>query len=110
MASLRCRILHRAQFASLSSSYPDAVGRDDEISGKDVSGWCLDACLSNCQLRAEGDAGDDASIALADAYVKGIRNFDAVKAYEGMRMNAFSTPYLAKDTVPERAAAPSLPI
>ena len=41
--------------------------------------------------------GDDASIALADAYVKGIRNFDAVKAYEGMRMNAFSTPYLAKD-------------
>ncbi len=41
--------------------------------------------------------GDHASAALADAYVKGIRNFDAEKAYEGMRLNAFSTPYLAKD-------------
>ena len=41
--------------------------------------------------------GDHASAALADAYVKGVRNFDAGKAYEGMRMNAFSTPYYAKD-------------
>ena len=41
--------------------------------------------------------GDHASAALADAYVKGIRNFDAEKAYEGMRMNAFSTPYVYKD-------------
>ena len=50
---------------------------------------------ANCGQREM--LGDDASIALADAYVKGIRNFDAVKAYESMRMNAFSTPYLAKD-------------
>lgn len=41
--------------------------------------------------------GDHASAALADAYVKGIRNFDARKAYEGMRMNAFSTPYIYKE-------------
>ena len=41
--------------------------------------------------------GDHSGAALADAYVKGIRNFDAAKAYEGMRLNAFSTPYLAKD-------------
>ncbi len=41
--------------------------------------------------------GDHASAALADAYIKGIRNFDAAKAYEGMRMNAFSTPYLYED-------------
>ena len=41
--------------------------------------------------------GDHASAALADAYVKGIRNFDAMKAYEGMRQNAFSTPYYSKD-------------
>ena len=41
--------------------------------------------------------GDHASAALADAYVKGIRNFDAQKAYEGMRMNAFSTPYIYKE-------------
>ena len=41
--------------------------------------------------------GDHAGAALADAYVKGIRNFDARKAYEGMRMNAFSTPYYFKD-------------
>lgn len=41
--------------------------------------------------------GDHASAALADAYVKGIRNFDAKKAYDGMRQNAFSTPYYSKD-------------
>ena len=36
--------------------------------------------------------GDHCSVALADAYVKGIRGFDAEKAYEGMRKNAFETP------------------
>lgn len=41
--------------------------------------------------------GDHASAALADAYVKGIRNFDAFKAYEGMRLNAYSTPYIYKE-------------
>ena len=41
--------------------------------------------------------GDHASVALADAYVKGVRNFDAKKAYEGMRLNAYSTPYIYKE-------------
>ena len=36
--------------------------------------------------------GDHAGVALADAYVKGIRNFDAATAYEGMRKNAFEQP------------------
>ncbi len=36
--------------------------------------------------------GDHAGVALADAYVKGIRNFDVWKAYEGMRKNAFESP------------------
>jgi predicted alpha-1,2-mannosidase len=36
--------------------------------------------------------GDHCSVVLADAYVKGIRNFDYEKAYEGMRKNAFETP------------------
>ena len=36
--------------------------------------------------------GDHCSVALADAYVKGVRNFDADKAYEAMRKNAFETP------------------
>lgn len=36
--------------------------------------------------------GDHCSVALADAYVKGIRGFDAEKAYEGMRKNAFEVP------------------
>ena len=36
--------------------------------------------------------GDHCSVALADAYAKGIRNFDANKAYEAMRKNAFETP------------------
>ena len=36
--------------------------------------------------------GDHCSAVLADAYVKGIRNFDYKKAYEGMRKNAFETP------------------
>ena len=36
--------------------------------------------------------GDHASVALTDAYVKGIRSFDAKTAYEGMRKNAFESP------------------
>jgi len=36
--------------------------------------------------------GDHASVALADAYVKGIRGFDAKLAYQGMRKNAFESP------------------
>ena len=36
--------------------------------------------------------GDHAAAAIADAYVKGIRNFDVVKAYEGLRKNAFESP------------------
>lgn len=36
--------------------------------------------------------GDHAGVALADAYVKGIRNFDAMTAYEGLRKNAFESP------------------
>ncbi len=36
--------------------------------------------------------GDHAAAALADAYVKGVRNFDIEKAYEGIRQNAFDSP------------------
>lgn len=36
--------------------------------------------------------GDHCTAAMADAYVKGIRNFDIRKAYEGMRRNAFESP------------------
>lgn len=36
--------------------------------------------------------GDHAAAAIADAYVKGIRNFDVVAAYEGLRKNAFESP------------------
>ncbi|MBR1668674.1 MAG: GH92 family glycosyl hydrolase [Bacteroidaceae bacterium] len=36
--------------------------------------------------------GDHCAAAIADAYVKGIRNFDVVKAYEGLRKNAFESP------------------
>lgn len=36
--------------------------------------------------------GDHAVSAIADAYVKGIRNFDCRKAYEAMLQNAFQTP------------------
>ena len=36
--------------------------------------------------------GDHCVSVLADAYVKGIRNFDVEKAYEAMRKNAFETP------------------
>ena len=36
--------------------------------------------------------GDHAGVALADAYVKGIRGFDAQAAYQGMRRNAFLSP------------------
>jgi predicted alpha-1,2-mannosidase len=36
--------------------------------------------------------GDHCSAVLADAYIKGIRDFDVEKAYEAMRKNAFETP------------------
>ena len=36
--------------------------------------------------------GDHMGVSLADAYIKGIRNFDVKNAYEGMRKNAFSSP------------------
>jgi len=36
--------------------------------------------------------GDHCSAVLADAYVKGIRDFDYEKAYEAMRKNAFESP------------------
>ncbi|MBO4550398.1 MAG: glycoside hydrolase family 92 protein, partial [Bacteroidaceae bacterium] len=41
--------------------------------------------------------GDHCSVALADAYIKGIRGFDAEKAYEGMRKNAFEVPASEED-------------
>lgn len=41
--------------------------------------------------------GDHCASVFADAYVKGIRNFDAEKAYEAMRKNAFETPQKAED-------------
>lgn len=36
--------------------------------------------------------GDHCIAAIADAWVKGVRNFDIQKAYQGMRRNAFNTP------------------
>ncbi len=36
--------------------------------------------------------GDHCISAICDAYLKGIRNFDIEKAYEGMRQNAFESP------------------
>ena len=41
--------------------------------------------------------GDHCAVALADAYIKGIRNFDYEKAYEAMRKNAFETPSSFED-------------
>ena len=41
--------------------------------------------------------GDHCSVVLADAYIKGISNFDVEKAYEAMRKNAFETPVNFED-------------
>ena len=41
--------------------------------------------------------GDHCSVVLADAYIKGIRDFNAEKAYEVMRKNAFETPVSYED-------------
>ena len=41
--------------------------------------------------------GDHCSVALADAYVKGIRDFNVEKAYEAMRKNAFEIPVSYED-------------
>ncbi|WP_300697887.1 GH92 family glycosyl hydrolase [uncultured Bacteroides sp.] len=52
--------------------------------------------------------GDHCIAAIGDAYVKGIRNFDIAKAYEGMRKNAFEIPSTLveyKDGMGRRALA-----
>ena len=41
--------------------------------------------------------GDHCAATLADAYVKGIRGFDAERAYQAMRKNAFESPASAQD-------------
>ena len=41
--------------------------------------------------------GDHCSVTLADAYMKGIRDFNVNKAYEGMRKNAFESPASLED-------------
>ena len=41
--------------------------------------------------------GDHCIAAIADAYVKGVDNFDIESAYEGMRQNAFRSPFDFKD-------------
>jgi len=41
--------------------------------------------------------GDHCAATLADAYIKGIRDFDVAKAYEGMRKNAFEAPASFED-------------
>ncbi len=41
--------------------------------------------------------GDHCSSVIADAYVKGIRNFDVKKAYQGLRKNAFILPVKFED-------------
>ena len=41
--------------------------------------------------------GDHCSVVLADAYVKGIRGFDAESAYSAMRRNAFDSPASDRD-------------
>ena len=41
--------------------------------------------------------GDHCSVVLADAYVKGVTQFGAEDAYEGMRQNAFQTPASFED-------------
>ena len=43
--------------------------------------------------------GDHCIAALGDAYVKGVRNFDVQKAYEGMRRNAFESPATREEYV-----------
>lgn len=41
--------------------------------------------------------GDHATAAIADAYIKGVRNFDVDSAYKYMRQNAFATPADSSD-------------
>lgn len=53
-------------------------------------GWMpIFPCWNSYTLAMIGDHG---TAALADAWIKGITNFDIEKAYEGMRKNAFDRP------------------
>lgn len=51
------------------------------------SGW-LPAPNQFGNTHSEGMIGDPAAIVILDAYVKGLRGFDAEAAYQGMRKNA----------------------
>lgn len=74
-------ILHPAKAADMMQSLVDKYAQ---------GGWLPIFPCWNSYTAAM--IGDHCIAAIGDAYVKGIRNFDIEKAYEGMRQNAFTSP------------------
>lgn len=84
--------VYRAQLPLLTIIEPRRMGdiMQSLVTKYEEGGWMPIFPCWNSYTAAM--IGDHAAAALADAWVKGIRDFDVRKAYEGVRKNAFESP------------------
>lgn len=84
--------IYRAQMPLLNIISPGKAGdmMQSLVSMYQEGGWMPIFPCWNSYTAAM--IGDHAASVLADAHVKGNRNFDVLKAYEGLRKNAFESP------------------
>lgn len=84
--------IYRAQLPLLTIISPQRVGQmmQSLVTMYRRGGWMpIFPCWDSYTAAMIGDHG---AAAIADAYVKGVRNFDVSAAYEGLRKNAFDSP------------------
>ena len=83
---------YRALHPLLNLLYPHKSGEmmQSLVSMYEDGGWMPIFPCWNSYTAAM--IGDHTSAAFADSYMKGVRNFDIEKAYEGIRKNAFESP------------------
>lgn len=83
---------YRALHPLLSILYPEQTGHmiQSLIDKYEQGGWLpIFPCWNSYTSEM---IGDHCASLIADAYLKGIRNFDVEKAYEALHKNAFETP------------------
>lgn len=88
---------YRALHPLLSILYPQQTGDmiQSLIDKYEQGGWLpIFPCWNSYTSEM---IGDHCASLIADAYQKGIRNFDVQKAYEALRKNAFEHPKLMKN-------------
>lgn len=88
---------YRALHPLLSILYPEQTGDmiQSLIDKYEQGGWLpIFPCWNSYTSEM---IGDHCASLIADAYLKGIRNFDVEKAYEALHKNAFETPESYED-------------